>query len=192
MIAGGMGDDTMEGGAGRDMVSFFDAEAGVVVDLKVAGVQGTCGAGHDQLRSFEDLEGSAHDDLLLGDKKPNYIQGGAGNDRIVGGVNGGDTLVGGDGDDGFIISSLSDSPVDNPDLIRQFNHELIDLRQIDANKLLAGNQAFDFVGGLGFSGHDAGQLQYVGGVLSGDVDGDGHADFAIIVNGGVGIADLPL
>ena len=50
-------------------------------------------------------------------------------------------------------------------------------------------QAFDFIEADAFSG-TAGELRYASGVVRGDVDGDGTADFAIEVrNSPVLIAD---
>jgi hypothetical protein len=43
------------------------------------------------------------------------------------------------------------------------------------------NDAFTFIGGDAFTGV-AGQLQFKGGVLMGDINGDMQADFAIILN----------
>ncbi|MGD1920182.1 MAG: hypothetical protein ACFCAD_15640 [Pleurocapsa sp.] len=55
------------------------------------------------------LEGQASDDFLLGDGGNDFLIGGAGNDQLVGGdvsltVGGRDTLEGGVGDDGYVIS----------------------------------------------------------------------------------------
>jgi serralysin len=55
--------------------------------------------------------------------------------------------------------------------------DLIDVSTIDANVLLAGNQAFTFRGGAAFTA--AGQLRYSGGVLQGSTDADTSAEFAI-------------
>jgi len=44
------------------------------------------------------------------------------------------------------------------------------------------NQAFSYVGNHDFSGQ-AGELHFVGHVLSADVDGDAVADFAVQVDG---------
>ena len=57
----------------------------------------------------------------------------------------------------------------------------IDLRQIDADSSLAGNQAFAFIGANGLSG-DAGELSFASGLLSGDLNGDGSADLRIYVS----------
>src|SRR4029453_18112190 len=56
----------------------------------------------------------------------------------------------------------------------------IDLRSIDASTKTSGNQAFSFIGSKSFAGH-AGELNFVSGVLSGDVNGDRTADFRIKV-----------
>lgn len=75
----------------------------------------------------------------------------------------------------------------------------LDLCPIDANESLAGDQAFTYIGNSAFSGY-AGELN--GGVVSGDVNGDGAADFQINVTnvserfvtlqGPLGITRVPL
>jgi serralysin len=62
----------------------------------------------------------------------------------------------------------------------------IDLRPIDANTLVAGAQAFTWIGGASF-GSVAGQLRFADGSLSGDVDGNGVADFQIGLTGVVSL-----
>lgn len=63
--------------------------------------------------------------------------------------------------------------------------DLIDLSFIDANSTVAGNQAFRFVGDGAFSGH-AGELvarsTSAGTLVLGDVDGDGRADFGLLLD----------
>jgi hypothetical protein len=65
------------------------------------------------------------------------------------------------------------------------NGDRIDLSAIDANSGAGGNQQFTFIGSGAFSGagqvraeYDAGTKQWT---VSGDVDGDGEADFEILV-----------
>ena len=62
----------------------------------------------------------------------------------------------------------------------------IDVRNIDARSDLAGNQAFVFRGGAGFTGA-GGELTYGQGggatILAGDVNGDAVADFQIELTG---------
>jgi hypothetical protein len=74
------------------------------------------------------------------------------------------------------------------DGIQDFNAgDVIDLSRIDANALIDGNQAFDFVGSAAFSG-SAGELRFenisLGGpiwIVQGDVNGDGVSDFEVIL-----------
>ncbi len=70
-------------------------------------------------------------------------------------------------------------------MITDFSHsqgDKIDLHLIDASTKVAGDQAFTFIGGANFTGV-AGQLHFQGGILSGDVNGDGRADFEVQVKG---------
>ena len=53
--------------------------------------------------------------------------------------------------------------------------------------LLTGDQAFDFIGSADFTA--AGQLRFSGGMVRGDVDGDGQADFAIQIGPQPGLTD---
>jgi len=66
----------------------------------------------------------------------------------------------------------------------------IDLSLIDANTTLAGNQAFSFVGVKPFFG-SAGDLYVTntmaGALVEGDVNGDGVADFRVLVMGVTGM-----
>ena len=54
----------------------------------------------DRLPDVEHLTGSAHDDILAGDRRDNEVRGQAGNDTLYGGPGGGDdVLLGGEGND---------------------------------------------------------------------------------------------
>src|ERR1700749_4290171 len=92
----------MSGGPGNhDIASFATAVAGgkgtgVWASLRKHEARGD---GQDKLFEFEDLEGSAFRDTLIGDGGPNEIKGGPGNDTLIGG-GGHDTLDGGQGTDG--------------------------------------------------------------------------------------------
>jgi Ca2+-binding RTX toxin-like protein len=102
LVHGDYGWDRMSGGAGKgDIASFATAVAGgkgtgVWASLKEHLARGD---GHDKLFGFEDLEGSAFRDTLIGDKGNNLIDGGLGDDKISG-AGGGDTIDGGQGKDG--------------------------------------------------------------------------------------------
>ncbi len=71
-----------------------------------------------------------------------YANGGKGNDLIDGGL-GKDRLLGGKGADVFVFDSLADSLTRAPDIILDFQKgDRIDLRGIDANTALDGDQGF--------------------------------------------------
>ncbi len=99
-VDGDYGYDRMDGGPGAHDVASFATNvaggkgAGVWVDLARHRARGD---GHDRLFRFEDVEGSAFADQLIGDKGPNRIVGGPGDDKLRGG--GADELVGGQGSD---------------------------------------------------------------------------------------------
>jgi Ca2+-binding RTX toxin-like protein len=143
----------------------------------------TGGSGNDTLNGLggnDNLTGSAGNDSLLG---------GDGNDSLTGG-GGADTLLGGKGADRFTFKAITDSPNSAAhDVIADFNHaeaDKIDLAHIDAKTGAGGDQAFTFIGSQNFH-HIAGELHYTAGgggiIVSGDVNGDGVADFSITVTG---------
>jgi uncharacterized delta-60 repeat protein len=87
-LLGGLGDDTLDGGAGvRDRVAYWNANGSVVINLATG--QATGADGTDQLSGFEDAEGGRFDDTLIGS---------SGNDRLYGNL-GNDSLDGGSGSD---------------------------------------------------------------------------------------------
>lgn len=139
---------------------------------------------------FENVIGGKGADRLSGNDEDNRIAGGIGRDTLQGDM-GADTLVGGRGADRFVFTDLEESSQDAPDLITDFRSaqgDRIDLQTLDANSDLTGNQAFTFIGTTAFSGV-AGQLrsqtQGTLTLITGDVDGDGTADFAISLKGAV-------
>ena len=94
--------------------------------------------------------------------------------------------IGGLGADTFDFDAFKESRVGaDHDWIRgssQAQNDKIDLQTIDADTTAGGNQAFDFIGGAGFSG-TAGELRVAGGLVLGDTNGNGIADFEIRVTG---------
>ena len=81
----------------------------------------------------------------------------------------------------------------NADTITDFSHaqgDRIDLAGIDARFTVAGDQAFTFIGTAAFTGV-AGQLhiwQNAGRtIVSGDVNGNGTADFNIVLTGTINL-----
>ena len=80
LIGGGKA-DTLDGGAGSDSADYTDSGRGVTVDL----LNGTAqGRGNDTLVSIENVRGSGHGDLLIGDNGANILAGRGGNDTING------------------------------------------------------------------------------------------------------------
>lgn len=100
-VHGDYGYDRMDGGPGKDDIASFatDVAAGRSGGVKVSLAKHRArGDGHDRLYRFEGLEGSAFDDVLVGNGKANVIDGGAGDDAVRGG-GGKDELLGGQGTD---------------------------------------------------------------------------------------------
>lgn len=143
-------------------------------------------AGRDALAGGDGndrIEGGAGNDVLEGDAGKDKLYGDSGKDVLIGGV-GKDALSGGTAKDTFRYLDLADSTVkkNGQDVIHDFDGDKIDLKAIDANATKGGDQKFSFLGDEDFTGK-AGELVYdVKGkhtYVSGDVDGDGRADFMI-------------
>jgi serralysin len=200
VLIGGSGKDLLSGGAGTDTASYSTAKAGVVADLQTRSNNRGDAAG-DSYSSIEWLTGSSYTDTLYGNGSANEIKGGSGNDTLYGrggndvlnggagrdklyGGSGKDVLIGGSGADTFVFSSPSHSRMSSADTIKDFRRgsDHIDLRAIDANTKVAGDQAFAFIGKTAFHGK-AGELRFADGIVSGDTNGDKIADFGITVAG---------
>ena len=122
---------------------------------------------------------------IAGGEGNDTLSGGAGND-VIEGRGGGDSLTGNGGADTFLFRDGAHSTTGGQDRILDFALEdVIDLGGVDANSLVGGNQAFAFIGSAAFTG--AGQLRAeqtsTAGTWSiqGDIDGNGTADFQILV-----------
>jgi len=182
-LRGGPGADLLDGGTEVDLASYFDVAGAVRVDLALAGPQDTVGAGVDTLGAVESLSGGGSGDTLSGDAAANRLWGNGGDDRLTG-RGGLDVMTGGAGNDRFEYLATSDAATGgaSQDTIADFTlgQDKIVLTAIDANITAAavGNQVFAFIGSGGFSGV-AGQLRYAAGLVTGDVNGDRAADFAI-------------
>ena len=103
----GSGPALFDGGAGTDTADFSNSPAAATVNLNLTGLQTYAAGLTVQLRSVENLTGSAFGDVLIGNGDANLLDGGngddaltgnAGNDTLWGGA-GNDTLNAGDGDD---------------------------------------------------------------------------------------------
>ena len=102
-LVGDAGDDFLDGGAGTDTAEYQYVGGGIRVNLARAEAQidfdGTHGftandndAVGDTLANIENIRGSSFADWLTGDANDNEIRGGNGNDRLEGGA-GADTYV---------------------------------------------------------------------------------------------------
>ena len=100
ILDGGYGWDFLNGGSGHDDTASFatmprseETGGGVHASLKTGLAMGD---GHDRMRHIENLEGSAFNDVLIGNHRDNKLYGGPGNDTLIGG-GGRDELNGGPG-----------------------------------------------------------------------------------------------
>jgi len=214
-LVGGGGLDTLDGGGGVDTASYGSLTQAVAVTLhgSADATVYVDGVAQDTLRNIEVVRGGGGDDVFLGDNANDRFYGAVGDDSLVGGQGndglygdagadtlsggpgqdtlmggaGADVLTGGDGADTFKFAYASDSKPDAMDLIKDLTSvDVIDLSAIDANTSLSGGQAFSIVSAFSRA---AGQLLLTtsGGytVVSGDVNGDGLADFAFRVTGSI-------
>ena len=173
LLRGGLGADTLEGGGDRDSLL-----GGQGADLLEGGEDSDNLSGED---GDDRLLGGEGDDVLRGDAGADTLEGGGGDDTLVGGL-GPDQMEGGMGADRFAIFSLAEAL---GDVILDFDAaegDRLDLSRLDANAGTGGDQAFTWIGDAGFSGA-AGELRFAGGVLEGDVTGDGVADFQLSLSG---------
>ncbi len=203
-LLGGSGDDQLNGGLGNDVLNGNDGNDVLNGNEDHDSLTGSLGN--------DTLNGGTGDDVLNGDSGADTLLGGSGNDVLNGGSNndtikgdaGNDTLTGGSGSDsmtggpgGFDIFDFNLASESGPgatarDVITDFlgngasAGDQIDLRDIDANVGLGGNQAFTFINGAAFSATNAaGQLRYnsLTGLLQGSTDADTAAEFEISLTG---------
>ena len=139
------------------------------------------------IESLDVTTGSGND-TVTGAGGADTLEAGAGNDILIG-SGGADDLRGGAGNDMFRLVALADSTVAvaGRDAIFDFaSGDRIDLATLDANTGTGANDAFTFIGTAAFS-NVAGQLRYEvvasNRVVSGDVDGNGTADFSVLLTG---------
>jgi ELWxxDGT repeat protein len=213
VLDGGLGADSMEGGAGNDIywvdhlgdvaveqalggqdrvVSLVSFVLGQEVEwLTLRGSASLNGTGNELANRLDGnaggnrLDGGEGQDTLYGLAGNDTLTGGNGDDLLEGGL-GLDRMTGGAGRDRFFFRSAVEA---DGDVITDFSApegDWLDLRAMDADSALAGNQTFAWIGGASFSGV-AGQLRFASGVLAGDVNGDGAAEFQI---GMTGVASL--
>jgi Ca2+-binding RTX toxin-like protein len=210
LLIGGTGGDYLFGGKGNDT---YHVDAGDIVEELAGEGDDTvlasdsfallAGASVELLATLDagstaalNLTGNAFSQSIIGNSGANTLLGGGGSDSLNGyigddildGGAGQDYLTGGAGADTFRLSSASHSAVGAADTFADFvsGTDRVDLSPIDANSTTAGDDAFTFIGLAAFSGK-AGELRVDGTsgtfIVYGDTDGDGAADFQIVING---------
>ena len=206
LVGGGLADyldgrggaDYMAGGNGSDLY-VIDDTGDVVVELANGGTNDKVTASvsytlsdnveHLTLDGTTDINGTGNRlaNSIYGNSGNNRLDGGAGNDTLRGG-SGADTLAGGSGKDVFQFTSMADSKASAMDHITDFirGEDKLDFKSIDANSKTASNEAFNFIGSADFS-HKAGELRFESHesytLVQGDVNGDGIADFGVLLDG---------
>ena len=110
------------------------------------------------------------------------VRNAAGN-SLTGGANR-DFLTGDSGADVFVLNGAAETGITSTsrDVVIDFVSKVdrFDLSGVNADSTLGGNQTFTYLGSGAFT-NLAGQLRYstANGLLQGDVDGDGLADFVV-------------
>jgi Ca2+-binding RTX toxin-like protein len=188
ILKGGAGSDTLNGGTGNDSMSGgadndtydVDSISDIVsegtdtgIDTVNASVTYSIGDNVENLTltgsSAINGTGNELDNTLVGNSKNNIL---IGND-------GADTLSGGDGIDTFVYNAETESSVANSDEITDFTSTS---DKIDVSAIF---------GGIGpasllltdFTNTGEAQVNYINDTVSFDVDGNGVADFAIVLTG---------
>lgn len=171
----------------QDGADLFDGRGGFVTE----GVFG--GFGNDTLTggaSDETLSGDAGNDQLNGRPGEDSLSGGNGSDRLAGGLGddtleggtGRDTLIGGAGADVFVFATAASAGLGVPtrDQIADFSTGVDD---IDLSLIKAGQI---FIGAGTFASNGTAQVHYITatGLLEGDTNGNGLADYAVFLHAG--------
>ncbi|MDK4806194.1 MAG: M10 family metallopeptidase [Novosphingobium aromaticivorans] len=200
------GNDRYVGGPGNDLVTYAGAKAGVTINLATGVGNGTAaGLGTDTISGIERATGGAYNDTVIGDGYDNVLSGNGGNDTIDGGagkdtLRGGvglDRITGGAGADRFVFErgiEFGGTTATTCDVVTDFSHaqgDTIVVNPIDANTRTPDvDDAFTFIGTAAFHGV-AGELRYTASgantLVLGDVNGDGQADFALLLLGAISL-----
>ena len=165
--AEGLGaNDTLRGGSGNDSLY-----GGTEDDSLLGGTQNDM------------LYGEAGNDILLGGSDDDRLFGGTQNDVLQGGT-GRDILIGGSNADIFVFTSAAETAVGNQrDVINDFRSgaDQIDLHRI-ANAQI-------YIKAAAFNSDGIAKVRYdkVSGIVSGDTDGNGTADWQIAIGAGTAL-----
>jgi Ca2+-binding RTX toxin-like protein len=146
---GGAGNDTLDGGLGVDRVTYKSSPSGVVVNLKTGTASDGWGS-TDTLSNFEQVVGSAYNDLITGSDGNDTLTGGLGNDTLDGGAGVDTAVFAGNFASYLIDSSGSDILVTGPDGIDTLrNFELLQFDDDTFTIDLGTAQNDTLVGGTG-------------------------------------------
>jgi Ca2+-binding RTX toxin-like protein len=190
----GAGNDKYIGGKGIDTVKYTSATASITVDLLKGTATSTAGRdaaniGTDTLSGIENVIAGKYNDIVKGNTGANVLTGGLGSDSLYGGR---DKVR-----DVFDFNSMAESKVGKArDKVYDFvkGRDDLDLKTIDANTKVKGDQAFKFSGtkaaanSVWYASKDVdGSSKTKDIIVYGDVNGDRKADFEI---GLVGVTSL--
>lgn len=194
LLMGGAGDDHLSGGDGNDTLDGGDGDDTLVGGRDNDSINGGTGSdvlygndGNDRIfGSFgnDQLYGQQGNDLLIGDMGNDTLEGGSGDD-VLNDDFGFNAMIGGSGRDCFVFEDYFGLAFHNT--ILDFNpaDDFLSFRDIDADRSTLGYDPFRLV--TRFSGN-AGEMLVTppsgGGLdwlVQGDVNGDGRADFSVIV-----------
>jgi Ca2+-binding RTX toxin-like protein len=201
IIWGGLGDDTVQGGSGADEIygggngtnQLFGNDGSDFIQAGAGGDLIGGGAGNDTVRGGngadtiygglgnDDLAGGAGNDVIFGSAGNNIIWGGVGNDTLHGGT-GKDVIVGGPGADVFVFASATHIGIGAArDVITGFvsGEDRIDLSAL--------NTTFNGTGGVLGGGQASFFYFAAGGLLIGDQNGNGAADWVLELAGAPGV-----
>jgi Ca2+-binding RTX toxin-like protein len=177
-VRGGSGNDRILGGDGNSGQDLYGEDGNDYLEVGHGDGESLArgGRGNDVLRS---LGGGGEGNYLYGDQGNDTLYAGdGGHVRLDGGI-GKDRLVGGAEDDRFQFFTNHTVAGSNRDVIKNYDTaDLIDLGGMDANKSVAGDQGFTFVGAT----RDPGKAELGYYVKNGDtiiVGDDGSKTFEI-------------
>lgn len=173
------GSKTVNDASGTDLIDAAAVSSAVTINLN-AGQTSTIAGGTFVIAAGVQIEnafGGAGNDTLIGNDVGNVLRG-----------NGGaDTLTGNGGADVFMFATVNDSKTSSRDTITDFvvGTDKIDLRLLDANLKVAGNQSFSFAGQRGDVVSNSASFSFVdtNTILKADMDGDAIADIEIVLVG---------